>query len=154
MKKIIYILVLSLFVFNCSKSDDDNSPESCNNFFLECNDGSTWILHYASADMLLRINDNLNNPLEQWLIYDGEDCYEYYSIIFGDATMTENTKDKLVIKDDYVLEGISGTSTFTFSIVNGELKFIYQDIFDGESYEEILILQETTIDVDKLTICP
>ena len=153
MKKIIYFLVLLLFVFNCSKSDDDNSPESCNNTFLECNDGSTWILHYDFADMLLRINDNLNNPLEQWLNYDGEDCYEYHSIIFGDATMTENTKDKLVIKDDYVLEGISGTSTFTFSIVNGELKLIYQDIFDGESYEEILIFQETTIDVDNLTIC-
>ena len=151
MKKIIYFLVLSLFVFNCSKSDDDNSPESCNTF-LECNDGSTWILDYDFAVVLFRINDNINNLLEQWVIYDSEDCYYYlgntYVLYY---TITENTKDKLVLK----IDDASTTSTLTFSIVNGELKLIVQEIFDGElSYEDTLVLQETTIDVDKLTICP
>jgi len=150
MKKIIYILVLSLFVFNCSKSDDDNSPESCNTF-LECNDGSTWILDYDFAVVLFRINDNINNLLEQWVIYDSEDCYYYlgntYVLYY---TITENTKDKLVLK----IDDASTTSTLTFSIVNGELKLIVQEIFDGElSYEDTLVLQETTIDVDNLTIC-
>ena len=146
MKKIIYILVLSLFVFNCSKSDDDNSPESCNTF-LECNDGSTWILDYDFAVVLFRINDNINNLLEQWVIYDSEDCYYYlgntYVLYY---TITENTKDKLVLK----IDDASTTSTLTFSIVNGELKIID----DYESIQEVLIFQETTIDVDKLTICP
>ena len=151
MKKIIYILVLSLFIFNCSKSDDDNSPESCNTF-LECNDGSTWILDYDFAVVLFRINDNINNLLEQWVIYDSEDCYYYlgntYVLYY---TITENTKDKLVIKNDY---GSGDIETLTFSIVNGELKEIYSQYISGESYEEILIFQETTIDVDNLTICP
>jgi hypothetical protein len=150
MKKIIYFLVLSLFVFSCSKSDDDNSPESCNTF-LECNDGSTWILDYDFAVVLFRINDNINNLLEQWVIYDSEDCYYYlgntYVLYY---TITENTKDKLVLK----IDDASTTSTLTFSIVNGELKLIVQEIFDGElSYEDTLVLQETTIDVDNLTIC-
>ena len=151
MKKIIYCLVLSLFIFNCSKSDDDNLPESCTTF-LECNDGSTWILDYDFAVVLFRINDNINNLLEQWVIYDSEDCYYYlgntYVLYY---TITENTKDKLVLK----IDDASTTSTLTFSIVNGELKLIVQEIFDGElSYEDTLVLQETTIDVDKLTICP
>ena len=150
MKKIIYCLVLSLFIFNCSKSDDDNSSASCNTF-LECNDGSTWILDYDFAVVLFRINDNINNLLEQWVIYDSEDCYYYlgntYVLYY---TITENTKDKLVLK----IDDASTTSTLTFSIVNGELKLIVQEIFDGElSYEDTLVLQETTIDVDNLTIC-
>ena len=149
MKKIIYILVLSLFVFNCSKSDDDNSPESCNTF-LECNDGSTWILNYdfSSVSVLYRINNNIKNPFEQWIIFDGEDCY--YQGDFEadfDFTITENTKDKLVIKIDL---GGGDSETASFSIVNGELKIID----DYESIQEVLIFQETTIDVDKLTICP
>ena len=149
MKKIIYILVLSLFIFNCSKSDDD----TCNTF-LECNDGSTWILNYdfSSVSVLYRINNNIKNPFEQWIIFDGEDCY--YQGDFEadfDFTITENTKDKLVINIDL---GGGDSETATFSIVNGELKEIYSQYISGESYEEILIFQETTIDVDNLTICP
>ena len=148
MKKIIYILVLSLFIFNCS-SDDDNSSDSCDTF-LECNDGSTWILNYdfSSVSVLYRINNNIKNPFEQWIIFDGEDCY--YQGDFEadfDFTITENTKDKLVIKYD---DGSGEIETLTCSIVNGELKIID----DYESIQEVLIFQETTIDVDKLTICP
>ena len=150
MKKIIYFLVLSLFVFNCSKSDDDNSPESCNTF-LECNDGSTWILDYDFAVVLFRINDNINNLLEQWVIYDSEDCYYYlgntYVLYY---TITENTKDKLVLK----IDDASTTSTLTFSIVNGELKLVIEVTANGESFQVTLVFQETTIDVDNLTICP
>ena len=149
MKKIIYFLVLSLFVFNCSKSDDDNSPESCNTF-LECNDGSTWILDYDFAVVLFRINDNINNLLEQWVIYDSEDCYYYlgntYVLYY---TITENTKDKLVLK----IDDASTTSTLTFSIVNGELKLVIEVTANGESFQVTLVFQETTIDVDNLTIC-
>ena len=97
MKKIIYILVLSLFIFNCSKSDDDNSPESCNTF-LECNDGSTWILDDDIVVIILRINDNINDPLEQWftlgiailtftittlIVLKGNKVTKTYSIIIG-----------------------------------------------------------------------
>jgi hypothetical protein len=148
MKKIIYFLVLSLFIFNCSKSDDDNSSDSCDTF-LECNDGSKWIIDYEGYGvMLLRIKDNINTPFEQWVTVVGEDCY--YRFGFDDTggfTITENTKDKLVIKYD---DGSGEIETLTCSIVNGELKIID----DYESIQEVLIFQETTIDVDKLTICP
>mgnify|MGYP001029585720 CR=1 FL=1 len=151
MKKIIYCLVLSLFIFNCSKSDDDNLPESCTTF-LECNDGSTWILDDDIVVIILRINDNINDPLEQWFtIIGGADCYDYLSDILADYTITENTKDKLVFKADW---GAGDIQTLTFSIVNGELKIIDKYILDGENIEDVRTLPKTTIDVDNLTICP
>ena len=150
MKKIIYILVLSLFVFNCSKSDDDNSSESCNTF-LECNDGSTWIMDSDGVINLWRINNNKNNLIELWDYFSVEECYNYSRIGESDGlTITENTKDKLVIKNDY---GSGDIETLTFSIVNGELKIVYGITDSSETYEDTLVLQETTIDVDKLTIC-
>ena len=90
--------------------------------------------------------------IELWDYFSVEECYNYSRIGESDGlTITENTKDKLVIKNDY---GSGDIETLTFSIVNGELKEIYSQYISGESYEEILIFQETTIDVDNLTICP
>jgi len=100
---------------------------------------------------LWRINNNKNNLIELWDYFSVEECYNYSRIGESDGlTITENTKDKLVIKNDY---GSGDIETLTFSIVNGELKLVIEVTANGESFQVTLVFQETTIDVDNLTIC-
>ena len=88
--------------------------------------------------------------IELWDYFSVEECYNYSRIGESDGlTITENTKDKLVLK----IDDASTTSTLTFSIVNGELKLVIEVTANGESFQVTLVFQETTIDVDNLTIC-
>ncbi|MFH6767530.1 hypothetical protein V8G56_02185 [Gaetbulibacter aquiaggeris] len=132
MKKLIYILVLSLFIFNCSKSDDDVT-------FLEKYDGTVW----SSFDgyLYLRFVNNLNNPIES--IYESnEGCYIYNSDLGSSITITINSNDtfECTIDDDKL----------TFTVSGNSLKME----MDGDYLlDEPVYLTKSSVDVDSFNRC-
>jgi hypothetical protein len=153
MKKFIYILVLSLFVFNCSKDDD----EDINITFLEKYEGTIWEMDDDDDlyDYYFRIIDNLNTPLEDWDIYEGDDCYEYDLVSLSEIgfEVTENSEDYFKIKylgssDEMVDYYISLT------VIDNSLYLKYEGIENGiitQSSTDVYLL--TSIDVDSFILC-
>ena len=105
MKYLLYILGIFLLTFNCSKNDDDNS---CSSDFLECYDGTKWT-HEDNQNVIYRFSNNLNSPIEKWVI-----CIEpFEGYFYYDSTnfeLIENTNEKLRVTE--VLSDIEYTWTF------------------------------------------
>jgi len=74
MKKIIYILVLSLFIFNCSKSDDDIHPLVGSWKYTETEENFVQILIF---------NADFSGSIYEEVIYNGENYEETESIIWS-----------------------------------------------------------------------
>ena len=74
MKKIIYLILLTLIVFNCSSDDD---KEQCEDgywlrYFLSC-DSSQGAVIYVSVEEGVRIKDELNHTQENCVSISGLD---------------------------------------------------------------------------------
>jgi hypothetical protein len=149
MKKLIYILVLSLFVFNCSKDDDENT----NTTFLEKYENTVWYSSENDAPSYIRFINNENNPLEYWI--DLDDCYNYYLDTFYEGdTISKNSNDTLEFT---YLESDGGVEykdiiTLTVSGNSIEVKFKYYE--NNELYESgTQNFTKSSIDVDSFNLC-
>ena len=152
MKKLIYILVLSLFVFNCSKNDDDEVVQ-CDTF-LSCNNSITWknveTFNNSEYSFYIKLNDNENNPFKTWVSTSTIDCgYDYFGEPDMQFQVLENSKDKLIVKVIWP-EGDDGYETWTMTIQNDRLKLVsvyYQQ-------EQINILfDKTSENIDAFIFC-
>ena len=151
MKKIIYILALSLFIFNCS-SDDDNSS-TITTTFLEKFDGTVWKIQDIEG-VFYRFNDNLNNPVEEWVACEPpSEEYMYLSARnFYFSPEIINAKDRISVMLPKVYQ-CDGTSydfgcEIEFSDYSDE-GVISMRVCSVSSGTRLI---KTTIDVDKLTI--
>lgn len=153
MKKIFYIIVLSLFIFNCSKSDTNGS----NTTFLAKYEDTVWVYTDSGERDYLRVINSTNSPFEFW--YEYGDCYDYYLETLDDdyysaITITKNSNDTLKVKfveNDGGYEYIN-IATVTVSGNTMEIKYEYYE--DGnltDSYSEYYT--KSSIDVDSFTTC-
>jgi len=146
MKKVICILVLSLFLFNCSKSDDDNSSAT----FLEKYDGTVW---YSDDDgMYYRIVNNLNNPRE--IYWSNIDCYNYISFEFDPFTTIDSNDTTFQYTIHFPGEGGPfdvTTLTVTGNSLKVETKF-FEDV-GVLDYSITFNFTKSSVDVDSLIKC-
>lgn len=153
MKKIFYILVLSLFIFNCSNSDNDGS----NMTFLAKYEGTVWVYSDSGEKTYARIINNLNSPFEFWI--ELGNCYYYFLETLDDGyysgfTITKNSNDTFEVKFiendgeveyiDLVTVNVSGSSME----INSEY---YEDGNLTDSYSEFYT--KTSIDLDSFILC-
>ncbi|MEL0456677.1 hypothetical protein WJN01_10585 [Flavobacteriaceae bacterium SZ-1-7] len=153
MKKIIYVLALSLLTFNCSKSDNNDDSIAT---FLEKYDGTVWVYSGFDETFYLRIIDNSNSPFEFWEEYG--DCFEYYLGIMDDeydsATTTKNSNNTLEVKFVEEFEGVEYMVLFTLTVTGNSMEIKYSLYEDGklnDSFSEYL--SKTSINVDDLILC-
>ena len=94
MKKLIYISIISLFIFGCSKSDDNPSDE---NTFLKIYEDTIWLNNEDEESVYIRFINNTRTPIEYWIEF--EDCYFYLlDRLSGENKILENNADKLVFR--------------------------------------------------------
>ncbi|WP_370476560.1 hypothetical protein [Tamlana flava] len=153
MKKIIYVLALSLLMFNCSKSDNNDDSIAT---FLEKYEGTVWVYSSFDEEFYLRVIDNVNSPFEFWEEYG--DCYEYYLGTMDDdydsVTTTKNSSNTLELKFVEELEGVEYMVLFTLTVTGNSMEIKYALYEDGkltDSYSEYL--SKTSVNVDNLTLC-
>lgn len=157
MKKLIYILVLPLFIFNCSKSDDDNlkTPvdDNLNTTFLEKYEGTVWISNELDVTSYIRFINNLNTPLENWI--DMTDCYYYYlQTLYEGDTLSENSNDTLEFRYVESDEGVEYLDIITLTASGNTIEAEYKYYEDGDLYESgTLYLSKSSIDVDGFILC-
>ena len=139
----IFIFLCLTVSFNgCSSNDnDDNIAQT----FLEKYDGTTWV-YIDEFTVYIRINNNTNKFIEQWFFEFEDECYYYeFDSVSENTEIIKNSNDNLVFK--YTENG--DTETVTVTREGETLKAVIQE--GGE--DEILFLNETSVNVDGLEIC-
>ena len=144
-------MVLALFIFNCSKNDDDKSSIT----FLEKHEGTVWLNNDDGGFIYIRFINNKNTPLETWIGYDEIDCYYYFlENSLGSFTITENSDDKLEFRFIEKDEGVEYIDIITITVSGNSIKAESKYYEDGSLIEtEITYFTQTNEDVDNLTIC-
>jgi hypothetical protein len=127
MKKIIYFLVLSLFVFNCSKSDDDNVDQQINYTTII---GNTYItksnLPYDSRDAYRVYKMNTNGTISQEIRFDSP-TGEIYQTMNGSY---EYNHPSLELTIQHSIDISSGSFNYFTAIVSDDFKSFSYTIFD------------------------
>ena len=151
MKKLIYILVLALFIFNCSKNDDDKSSIT----FLEKYEDTVWLNNDDGEFIYIRFINNTITPLESWFGHNEIDCYYYFlEISSGSFKLTENSDDKLEFRINEYEEGVEYVDIVTLTVSGNSLKVESKYYEDGSLIDtDIIYLTQTNEDVDSFTIC-
>ena len=147
-KFLTFIILFGLiFSFNNCNSDDDTPPSKT---FLELYGGTTWVLMDDDYISYIRLINNENNFIEAWEYWAIEDCYEHdNTVLEGSIEIVENSTDIFIVKA--MIEGYTETVTLT---MQGEtLKVVIQWVEDGDSGEDIIYLDKTSVDVEALKIC-
>jgi hypothetical protein len=155
MKKLIYILFLSLFIcIGCSSGDDDNTSKT----FLENYAGTIWMANNDDElyDYYMRFINNLDAPIESWDIYYYEnDCYEYEHINLTEIgyEITENLDNKFQLK--YFMSELEAEyGLITLTILDNSLELEFAHVENGNitsKFTDYYI--STSIDVDSFIIC-
>ena len=131
MKKIIYILALSLFVFNCSKDD----IKVVNPTFLEKYDGTTWKYWNFMSNppkFYFRFIYDLNNPVEYWWRSDSANESNNYCFEHEFVTLSEENRGSISINTYYKDKGILDNERS-----NGILEYRAYRNIDGIEYLDI-----------------
>ncbi|NNK83775.1 MAG: hypothetical protein HKO92_11680 [Flavobacteriaceae bacterium] len=148
MKKILLILVLSLFIVSCSDSDDEQT-------FLEKHEGTVWELVNPEIVEYLRINNNESTPFGFWVRnLDEEDCYYYDNDVLNDAIIKENSNNTFEFELSEIYEEIQYLSRIKITI-NGDIMIvIIEEYSNGELYEtDTENFERSSADVDSFILC-
>ena len=148
MKKIFFLLVLSLIVFNCSEDDEGNVTIT----FLEKHGGSIW-QESGSVEYFFRFINNVDNPLESWFLWDN--CYEYSLTDFGESqTIIRNSNNTLEVEFIEFDGGFEYRELVVITVSGSSLELAYEFFENGELYEsgsEFYVASSTN--VDDLDLC-
>lgn len=136
------MLSFTVLLSGCSKDEDAiNDAVSCDTF-LGCNDATKWKQVFIndgieSAHIYLRINNDLNNPFENWLNISPNSCYFSMQISDHQFEIIENSNDKLIAKIVWQEESWQQDEfeTWTFTLQGESLKLVtkyFQEVITFE----------------------
>lgn len=150
MKKLFHILILSLFIFSCSKSDDNPSEE---NTFLKIYEDTAWLNDEDEESVYIRFINNPKAPIEYWIEF--EDCYFYIlDRMSSESKIIENTAERLVFRHVENDEEIEYVDIVTLTITGNSLKGETEFYENGVLVEtDINFLTKSSDDVDNLILC-
>ena len=142
------ILILFTIFLSCTDTGDDIQDIYVEDF-LQKNDGTEWLLLNDDLKVYIRLNDNLEQLIEQWRYSEELDCYEYNPNIFspGNLKIVENLSNEMTIEGDPVL---SDYEHMTLSRQGDNLKVI---ITITEWQEETVYFTEATLQLTDLEKC-
>jgi len=149
MKKLIYFLVIILFVFNCDRTSD----EILETTFLEKHEGTVWLKNNPEQILLIRFINNTDAPLEYWI--NEETCYSYYlERIYEGNSLTINSEDILEFSYYRCIDATDCVNIITLNILDKMM------LLESKHYEdEILISSEyigyskSNENVDSFNLC-
>jgi len=152
MKSISTYKYIILFVFTVilSCTDTGEDIESVNiEDFLKKNDGTEWLLSNDDLKVYIRLNNDLEQLIEQWRYNLELNCYEYNSNIFspGNLKIVENSFNELTIEGDAVL---SDYEQMTLTREGNTLKVL---ITITEWQEEAVYFTQATLQLEDLERC-
>jgi len=150
MKKLIYILIFSLFIFNCS---DDDNPSTTSITFLEKYEGTVWFNDENDVPSYIRFINNLSTPLENWI--DVAVCYQYYLNEFyeGDS-ITKNSNDILEFRYVESDGGDEWVDIMTLTASENSIEVEYKYYENGDLYESgFIYFTKSSADVESFTLC-
>lgn len=142
------ILTLFVFILACTNTSDD--VQNIHNVdFLYKNDGTEWLLSNDDLKVYIRLNDDVEQLIEQWSYQEDLDCYEYNPNIFspGNLRIVENLTNEMTIEGDPVLNDYEH---MTLSRQGNTLKVI---ITITEWQEETVYFTEATLQLNNLEKC-
>ena len=135
---------------NCTSDDSDD--KLVNQTFLEKQDGTKWKVSEDEMFIYMRINNNMNKPIELWVSeidfekgMADDDCY-YYSddlLEIEEMEILENSANNLTFT--YL-----GNETWTLTIENNRLKMVFTNM---SGIQDVIYMDKTNIDVDSFEIC-
>ena len=160
MRSLIYFLSFFFGFFllvGCNSDDDEQDQASCETF-LECNANSLWkiveVIDGKSYETYIRINEDLNNPLEFWTHpFPDNDCY--YHLRMSDAMnmfqIREHTRSRFTIR---IEEMENRAVQFTMS-TQGDVMTVRMDYYEGQEIIETEQVQfnRSSANVNALPLC-
>ena len=148
MKKLFFLFVIPLILFNCDKDDDGNAPLS----FLEKHQGTVW-QDSSSGEEYFRFINNVNSPLESWFFW--VDCYEYDLAVFGEGQTININSNNTFEVETVEFDGLNEyLDIITLTISGNSLELSYRYYENGEMYASgSEFYTASTVDVDSLTLC-
>ncbi|MDN3642936.1 hypothetical protein QWY87_09510 [Lutimonas halocynthiae] len=160
MSKIKNTVIRYLILFTCigllasisNCTSDDKDDEIVNQTFLEKQDGTKWKITEDEGVIYMRINNNMNKPIELWIseiefekgMVD-DDCY-YYSddlLEIEEMEILENSANNLTFT--YL-----GNETWTLTIENNRLKMVFTNM---SGLQDAMYMDKANDDVDSFEIC-
>lgn len=136
------------FYFSCT---DDNEDEINNELqtFLEKHDGTEWLLSNDDIMVYIRINNDMEQLIEQWRFDYELNCFIYNSNILnpGNYQIRENSRDTLVIDCDIIL---GDCECMTFFCQENNLLV---EIKISEWEDETVYFNPSSTSVDNLEKC-
>jgi len=146
-KKLIFVLILPLFIISCSDSNDDDNVT-----FLEKYNNTVWVSNDFDATIYGKITDNLNSPFEMWALW--ENCFNYEANLLAGYTILENSENKFQCRFKATEGGVEYTDLVTISVSNQTLTM--EDKFSGDGIvleTFYLHFEKTTVNVGELPLC-
>jgi hypothetical protein len=150
------LIIFTVFLSGCSKDDETNNDIVLCDTFLECNNLTKWKQVFLEngveiARIYLRIDNNLNNPFENWLNISPNSCHISMRISDHQIEILENSKDKFIIKivwqeDSWQQDEFE---TWTFTKQGDSLKLVTKYFQEIITYD----FKSTSDDFDNLEIC-
>lgn len=142
------ILLVFTAIFSCTDTGEDIEPINIENF-LKKNDGTEWLLSNDDLKVYIRLNDDLEQLIEQWRYNLELNCYEYNPNIFspGNLKIVENSSNELTIEGDAVL---SDYEHMTLTREGNTLKVL---ITITEWQEEAVYFTQATLQLEDLERC-
>jgi len=135
---------------NCTSDDSDD--KLVNQTFLEKQDGTKWKVSEDEMFIYMRINNNMNKPIELWVSeidfekgMADDDCY-YYSddlLEIEEMEIIENSVNNLTFT--YL-----GNETYELTIEDNRLKMVFTNM---SGIQDVIYMDKTNIDVDSFEIC-
>jgi len=143
-----FILILFAIIISCTDTGDDVQDIYVEDF-LKKNDGTEWLLSNDNLKVYIRLNDNVEQLIEQWRYQEELDCYEYNPNIFspGNLKIVENLTHEMTIEGDPVL---SDYEHMTLSRQGNTLKV---HITITEWQEETVYFIISTLQLEDLEKC-
>ena len=149
MNKIIYIIILSLFLFHCDKSDDDEFG----NTFLEKYEGTVWLKNNLEQTVYIRFINNTETPLEYWV--GSEKCYHYFlETIYKGNSLSTNFEDVLELRYVRIIDACECVNLITISVFEDSIILVSKNYEDNNlTGIEIIDYIRSYEDVDSFIIC-
>jgi len=143
-----FIMILLALIISCTDTADDVQDIYVEDF-LEKNDGTEWLLSNDDLKVYIRLNNNVDQLIEQWRYKEELDCYEYNPNIFspGNLKIVENLTHEMTIEGDPVL---SDYEHMTLSRQGNTLKVL---ISITEWQQETVYFYKSTLQLKDLEKC-
>ena len=148
-KKIIYFLVISLCIFSCSTTDDQNLDVT----FLEKYEGTVWLKNNPEQVLYIRFINNPNTPLEYWIKDDT--CFNYYlEKFFKDKSLTVNSENTLEFSYYRCIDATECVNIITLEVIENSIQLESKHFEDGILVAtENLDYTKSNKDVDNFILC-